>query len=1127
MPLREAVLGSWTASPTRFREDANAESDVVVGPYRDRLVVELAQNAADAAAAVGVPGRLMLVVQDAPWPGAPEGCGPGEGGLLVVANTGAPLTRAGVQALASLRASAKRGDGPRDPGPAPGDGQEPQDGTGGAASAVGRFGVGFAAVLTVCDDVAVLSRHGTGAQGVRFGRAATAHAVRSRPDVPDDLLLELRRREGQVPVLRLPFAVQAPAEVVPEGYDTVVLVPLRDGAARRTAEQACEMLGDDLLLALPALVEVRTRTPHGPGRVLDDVTARWHVQRRTGTVPAELLAGLPVEDRAHDRWSVTWAVPRAGAAVAAWKPVLCAPTPTDDPLPWPALLVATLPLGPDRRRAVPGPVADLVLDEAADVYADLVEQGTPGPWYTAVPGGFPAGAVDARLREAVLARLRDRPVLPGPDGRTVVPRRAVALDAPWGADPGVVAALATGWEGLVHVPHQARAALRLLEVEQIGLAEAVEALPAPDGPDAWGALVRALAPLMPDATAVEALATLPVPLADGRTVRSPRGTVLLVGVDGPDEARTTAAALHRFGVRVVCPDSVLRAGPWAADLLVRLGAEPLPPERLAALPAVHERVMAWADDPDLLVDDDLGPSGSDPADAPAVGVPGASGVVPAGVAAVLDLVAAALRATGDLPEPVRWAGELPLPDAAADLVPAAHLAVPRSPAHVFFEPGEVGRPHPELLARWGADVLTAVGVVDALGVLHADEARLDEYSVADDARGLLHPASVDGFEDWAEDVALALGADRNSLVTGPVQAVADLDLVRVGATADLLRHLDADPALRAVVVRPVQVRDERPGGGAAVTVPPPTAWWLRRELADGLLWAVPGRADADLAGVLAGPPVDVDGATLQALGPDLVHALGGVQGWPDLAATPGRWTVDAVLDVLQRLADPAVAVGGTGLLRWWQVLGELDPVLVDEVVDALDDDAEDAAPDGAGPGGLVRVVHHSGRSDLPAHELVTMLVPCAHAAVVHRRRHLQLASLGHQIWAPDAVRADRLSRLLQVPRAERTAPAGPRGCAAPQPLPRPLRDVLDVAGVPAPTWCEHDDLVVGSDTVDWWTTPGLVHACTVDGLAAGLCDLVGRDDLRAPVQRVLHDPGDLLDVLAEVQLARGARGSLG
>lgn len=89
--LRTAVVGAWTASAARFREDANAEEDLALGGYRDRLVVELAQNAADAAVRAGGTGRLALTLRD---------------GVLTAANTGAPLDAAGVESLSTLRASA-------------------------------------------------------------------------------------------------------------------------------------------------------------------------------------------------------------------------------------------------------------------------------------------------------------------------------------------------------------------------------------------------------------------------------------------------------------------------------------------------------------------------------------------------------------------------------------------------------------------------------------------------------------------------------------------------------------------------------------------------------------------------------------------------------------------------------------------------------------------------------------------------------------------------------------------------------------------------------------------------------------------------------------------------------------
>ncbi|MDQ6649848.1 MAG: molecular chaperone Hsp90, partial [Actinomycetota bacterium] len=157
---RRLVLDAWTASPARFREDANAEEDLVLGGYRDRLVVELAQNAADAAARAGIAGRLLFSLRT----------GPAGGGELTVANTGTPLDAAGVESLSTLRASAKR-----------------------SGATVGRFGVGFASVLALSDEPAVLSGELAGV-GVGWSAAATRELVAGAPS----LAVEARRRHGSV-----------------------------------------------------------------------------------------------------------------------------------------------------------------------------------------------------------------------------------------------------------------------------------------------------------------------------------------------------------------------------------------------------------------------------------------------------------------------------------------------------------------------------------------------------------------------------------------------------------------------------------------------------------------------------------------------------------------------------------------------------------------------------------------------------------------------------------------------------------------------------------------------------------------------------------------------------------------
>src|SRR3954453_5286733 len=194
--IRERVLAGWAGGPARVREDANAEEDHARGGYRDRVVIELAQNAADAAARAGVAGRVRFTLRD---------------GALPAANTGAPLDAEGVEALSTLRASAKRDE----------------------TASTGRFGVGFAAVVAVSDEPSIVSRRedGSAGTGVTWSAARTRHAVAAVPELAG----ELERRSGDVPVLRLPFPWPDPDELRPDddlaGFDTLVRLPLRNADA--------------------------------------------------------------------------------------------------------------------------------------------------------------------------------------------------------------------------------------------------------------------------------------------------------------------------------------------------------------------------------------------------------------------------------------------------------------------------------------------------------------------------------------------------------------------------------------------------------------------------------------------------------------------------------------------------------------------------------------------------------------------------------------------------------------------------------------------------------------------------------------------------------------------------------
>ncbi|MDQ1659920.1 MAG: hypothetical protein QOD41_5003, partial [Cryptosporangiaceae bacterium] len=366
---REAVLAAWESSPTRFREDANAEEDLVLGGYADRVLVELAQNAADAAVRAGVPGMLRLWVDD---------------GVLIAANTGAPLDEGGVDGLTSLRASAKRG-----------------------ADTAGRFGVGFAAVLSVSDEPEVRSTGG----GLRFSAARTRAHVAELGGVAAE---EAARRDGQVPVLRLAWPVDEPPT---EGFDTEVRLPLRPAAEPHVRDL---LTGFDpaILLSLPALAAVEVegrlveRSMDGDDVVITDngLPTRWRLARASGDIPAELLAGRPVEERERSRWSVLAAVPVSPDGVLLHldgEQVVHAPTPSGEPLSLAIRLVASFPLDPARRRVSPGPLTDFLVAESASVVAELASRLAAEPSALAlVPRPALARAtLDAQLCSAILAAL--------------------------------------------------------------------------------------------------------------------------------------------------------------------------------------------------------------------------------------------------------------------------------------------------------------------------------------------------------------------------------------------------------------------------------------------------------------------------------------------------------------------------------------------------------------------------------------------------------------------------------------------------------------------------------------------------------------------------------------------------
>ncbi|WP_036527270.1 sacsin N-terminal ATP-binding-like domain-containing protein [Nocardia sp. CNY236] len=620
--LRAAVLAAWRDSPTRLREDVATENDLVGAGYRDRTLTELAQNAADAAGRAGIPGRLVVEL---------------EGRSLAIGNTGAPLDTSGVHALTALRASDKPHVG-----------------------AVGRFGVGFTAVLAVSDDIELRSTTGS----LWFSRARTREILLGSQ-------IRIPRGEGSdfvPPALRLAWPSAArPAD----GLDTQVVLHLRTDVDAEALLAAMRAEAVDLLLELPALHSIRidvdefVRCVRDVGNGMSEV----HIDGPGDAGGAWLQYQAP-----HARWLLPV---HEGRPVSVTADVLRAPTRSDEQLSLPAVLVADIHMQPDRRRLLPG----ARLAGVAEGYVDFVRALPPRDRLVLVPTpGFARSEVDGLLREALLRELQTHSWLPvvaslSDDGADVEwnsglrGRAAAAAAVPPSASvfTGLTMELAdllAEASGPLVIPdlsgHRYAEVMGVLDVHRVGLARLAELSGDLFRPPAWWrAFYTALEPFVSDPLSAEELGALAVPLADGRLVTGPRTVVL-------DDRLAEAIPVH--WARLVHPEAT-------HPLLARLGARSATAEDLLGDPGLRAELDEHPGDPDT-------------------------------TDAVLRLAAHADPTA--LPS---WLGLLELSDSEGAVLPADELLLPGAPlGDLLVSDAPFRTVDPDLVDRYGMDALRAVGV---------------------------------------------------------------------------------------------------------------------------------------------------------------------------------------------------------------------------------------------------------------------------------------------------------------------------------------------------------------------------------------------------------------------------------
>ncbi len=178
------TLDAYHKQPDLVEEHANLEHDTARGGYAHRQLFELIQNSADALAD-SIGGRISLKLTDT---------------HLYCADDGQAMSQDGVRALMFSHLSPKRG-----------------------TAEIGRFGMGFKAVLGVTDSPEFFSHSGS----FRFNRTEASNLIRL--SVPDT---------ERCPVLRLPYPMDPWPEMERDpnlhefmGWATnIVRLPLSPGA---------------------------------------------------------------------------------------------------------------------------------------------------------------------------------------------------------------------------------------------------------------------------------------------------------------------------------------------------------------------------------------------------------------------------------------------------------------------------------------------------------------------------------------------------------------------------------------------------------------------------------------------------------------------------------------------------------------------------------------------------------------------------------------------------------------------------------------------------------------------------------------------------------------------------------
>lgn len=384
--LRENRLRAYKESPGDIKEHFGIEQGALAGGYGYRQVLELVQNGADAILEAYSTGdnldnrsRIEVVL---------------EGTHLYVANTGAPFSEEGIDALLRSHSSTKRG------------------------IQIGRFGLGFKSLLRLGGRIDITS----GQIAFRFDPEKCREELRKQFNVSD------------VPGLRLAWSVdEYHAATLRKRFPwatTVVCAEIKAGDFLDHLQSEIREFPAEFLLFLPVAINLSLdsggsvnskrelyREHIGPDVILHEGNAqsRWRVVEKPVRITEQRAKDDATHIHSRDEVPLAWGMPLEGKREEAGR--FWAFFPTHTPTYLPGILNAPWKLNSDRNAIISGEWNTALMMEAANLIAHTLPQfrtdADPGSILDAFPRQIERKDEDAApLLEALWKQLETAVVIP-------------------------------------------------------------------------------------------------------------------------------------------------------------------------------------------------------------------------------------------------------------------------------------------------------------------------------------------------------------------------------------------------------------------------------------------------------------------------------------------------------------------------------------------------------------------------------------------------------------------------------------------------------------------------------------------------------------------------------------------